>query len=35
MIQAFSISLGCAIAAAVPLIDITDLYHPPQDPGDN
>src|SRR5512140_2131561 len=24
-----------AAAQRVPLIDITDLYHPPQDPGDN
>ncbi len=26
---------GIAGAAKIPLIDVTDLYHPPQDPGDN
>lgn len=32
------LTAGCIAKAAterVPLIDITDLYHPPQDPGDN
>jgi len=35
MLPASSVALAAVLAAAVPVIDITDLYHPPQDPGDN
>lgn len=32
---AVAAAAGALVSAKVPLIDVTDLYHPPQDPGDN